>query len=301
MRKLIIFTLVGFFAQLIDGALGMSYGLTSSTLLIAYGVAPAVVSSSIHMAEIATTAVSGYSHYKFDNIDKKLVLPLIIPGSISAFLGAAFLSSLPGEKIKPFISIFLLLLGVYIVARFLLMKTSNEKRREVPVKNCFLYPLGALAGFFDAVGGGGWGPINTPVLLSRKGALPRKVIGTVDTTEFAITISATLGFLLFLGWEQLHWLWVVSFMIGGVAAAPLAAWLVRIVPPFILGVGAGGFIILTNLRTLLLALNIPADLMVLIYVVMVLGWVAAIIASIRKNFHFQKRERIVETKGENFG
>lgn len=294
MRKLIIFTLVGFFAQLVDGALGMSYGLTSSTLLIAYGVAPAVISSSIHMAEIATTAVSGYSHYKFENVDKKLVLTLIIPGSISAFLGAAFLSSLPGELIKPFISIFLLLLGVYIVIRFLFFATTPgiATERKTPMKKRFIYPLGALAGFLDAVGGGGWGPINTPVLLARKGAIPRKVIGTVDTSEFAITISATLGFVLFLGWEQFQWIWVAAFMIGGVAAAPLAAWLVRIVPSFILGVLAGGFIILTNVRTLLNSGNISKELLLVIYGILLLGWVAAIITTIRKNIRFQRSEKI---------
>ncbi|MBM7551337.1 sulfite exporter TauE/SafE family protein [Thalassobacillus pellis] len=289
MRKLVIFALVGFFAQLIDGALGMSFGLSSSSLLIAYGLAPAVVSSSIHMSEIATTAVSGISHYKFGNLDKTLVLPLVVPGAISAFLGAAFLSSLPGEVIKPFISVFLLLLGIYIVVRFLSLRSTPESSKRSPLKKRFLYPLGAVAGFFDAVGGGGWGPINTPILLSQKGATPRKVIGTVDTSEFAITISATLGFLLFLGWEQFSWIWVLAFMIGGVIAAPIAAWLVRIVPSFILGVLAGGFIILTNVRTLLTTGNISNDVLTVIYAVLLLGWLAVIVTSIRKNIRFQRR------------
>ncbi|GGD22562.1 sulfite exporter TauE/SafE family protein [Pontibacillus salipaludis] len=283
MRKLLIFAFVGFFAQLIDGALGMSYGLSSSSLLLAYGVAPAVASSSIHMSEIATTAVSGYSHYKFKNIDKSLILPLIIPGSISAFCGAAFLSSLPGDVIKPFVSFFLLLLGVYILVRFLLLNVERSKPRPtLSPKKRFIYPLGFVAGFLDAIGGGGWGPVNTPILLSQKGATPRKVIGTVDTTEFAITTSATLGFILFLGWEEFNWLWVTAFVIGGVIAAPLAAWLVQVIPALILGVLAGGFIVLTNLRTLLLTVDLDTTLIYMIYGILVAAWLTVVMFSIRK-------------------
>lgn len=283
MRKLLIFAFVGFFAQLIDGALGMSYGLSSSSLLLAYGVAPAVASSSIHMSEIATTAVSGYSHYKFKNIDKSLILPLIIPGSISAFCGAAFLSSLPGDVIKPFVSFFLLLLGVYILVRFLLLNVERSKPRPtLSPKKRFIYPLGFVAGFLDAIGGGGWGPVNTPILLSQKGATPRKVIGTVDTTEFVITTSATLGFILFLGWEEFNWLWVAAFVIGGVVAAPLAAWLVQVIPALILGVLAGGFIVLTNLRTLLLTVDLDTTLIYMIYGILVAAWLTVVMFSIRK-------------------
>ncbi|SFF96150.1 hypothetical protein SAMN05216353_11614 [Halobacillus alkaliphilus] len=290
MRRLLIFSFVGFFAQLIDGALGMAFGLSSSSLLLAYGVAPAIASSSIHMSEIATTAVSGFSHYKFGNLDKKLALTLILPGSVSAFLGAAFLSNLPGDMIKPFISSFLLLLGIYIVARFLFLRPSNDNKKRMPLKKRFLYPLGFLAGFFDSIGGGGWGPINTPVLLSQKGATPRKVIGTVDTTEFAVTTSATLGFLLFLGIEQFNWLWVAAFVIGGVLAAPLAAWLVRIIPALILGVLAGGFIILVNLRTVLLSLSVSGDVLAMVYTVLIAGWAAAVFFSIKRNIQFKRQE-----------
>ncbi|RDY67617.1 sulfite exporter TauE/SafE family protein [Halobacillus trueperi] len=289
MRKLIIFAFVGFFAQLIDGSLGMAFGLTSSSLLLAYGVAPAVASASIHMAEIATTAASGVSHYKFGNVDKKMVLTLVIPGSISAFFGAAFLSSLPGDLMKPFISGFLLLLGIYILFRFLLQKTEERSPSgNLNLKKRFLYPLGAIAGFFDAVGGGGWGPVNTPVLLSQKGATPRKVIGTVDTSEFAVTISATLGFVLFLGWEQFNWLWVAAFVIGGVIAAPIAAWLVRVMPAYILGVLVGGFIILTNTRTLLNTWSIDTNVIYLIYVILIIGWAAAIAHTVRNTTELKK-------------
>lgn len=284
LRKLIIFSLVGFFAQLIDGSLGMAFGLTSSSLLLAYGVAPAIASASIHMAEIATTAASGISHYKFGNVDKGIVFRLMIPGMISAFCGAAFLSSIPGDLIKPYISGFLLLLGIYILFRFLIIKTdtgSNGKHRQL--KHRFLYPLAMIAGFFDSVGGGGWGPINTPVLLSRKGAVPRKVIGTVDTSEFGITISATLGFVMFLGWEQINWIWVLAFVIGGVFAAPLAAWLVRKIPSFILGVLVGGFIILTNANTILTEIAVASNITTIIYAIMIIGWIISIVTVVRRN------------------
>jgi len=284
LRKLLIFTLIGFAAQLIDGSLGMAYGATSASLLLMFGVAPAVASASIHMAEIATTAASGASHIWFKNVDKGMVLRLIIPGSISAFLGAAFLSSIPGHVIKPFVSAFLMLLGVYILARFLFRNHQGQEAKAKPPSNKLLTPLGLVGGFLDAVGGGGWGPIATPVLLARKGSSPRKVIGTVDTSEFAIAVSATLGFVLFLGWEQFQWQWVVAFMIGGVLAAPIAAWLVKIIPSYLLGVLVGGFIILTNAKTFLESVQLmPQEWTGITYVLLIGLWIAAIVYQVKNH------------------
>ena len=291
-----MFTIVGFFAQLIDGALGMAYGLTSTSLLLAFGIAPAVASASIHLSEIATTAVSGISHYRFGNVDKKWMIKLMIPGSISAFLGAAFLSHLPGNLIKPYISFFLMLMGMYILFRFLFhwnpSKESEGGETQQQASSWYFIPLGAIAGFFDAVVGGGWGPINTPTLLARKGAIPRKVIGTVDASEFAITVSATLGFLLFLGWEQFHWVWVGAFVVGGVIAAPIAAYLVRVIPSYLLGVLVGGFIILTNVRTLLSALGINSEIFPFIYCILIIGWFFAIAWSVRNNVKLNKNTNV---------
>ncbi|PFA62789.1 hypothetical protein CN378_17235 [Bacillus sp. AFS015802] len=287
MRKLLIFALVGFFAQLVDGSLGMAFGLTSSSLLLAYGVAPAVASASIHMSEIATTAASGFSHYKFGNVNKRMAILLAIPGAISAFVGAAFLSNIPGGLIKPYISSFLLLLGAYIFIRFLL---TTRREKDIAssgnaklLKKRFLFPLGAIAGFFDAIGGGGWGPINTPILMANKHTSPREVVGTVDTSEFIVTIAATAGFVLFLGWEQFNWFWVLAFVIGGVLAAPLAAWLVRIMPAYLLGVLVGGFIVLTNLNTLLKAGGVSGDISMGAYLLVAVVWIAGIIYSLRRN------------------
>ncbi|MED5076281.1 sulfite exporter TauE/SafE family protein [Geobacillus stearothermophilus] len=281
MKKLIVFVFVGFIAQLIDGSLGMAYGLTSSTLLLTFGVAPAVASASVHLAEVVTTAASGVSHWKFGNIDRRMAFRLIIPGSVGAFIGACFLSNLPGDLIKPYVSLFLLALGFYIIYRFLVL---NGRAPSTPGKqwsNKQLVPLGLAAGFLDATGGGGWGPIATPVLLANKSTEARKVVGTVDTSEFAVALSATLGFVISLGWEQVNWHWVLTLMAGGVVAAPIAAWLVRKLPSHLLGVLVGGLIILTNVRTLLHAWEAPAPVYPTVYGLIVIGWAAAVWVAIR--------------------
>jgi uncharacterized membrane protein YfcA len=282
MRRLVLFTLIGFFAQLVDGSLGMAYGATSASLLLFIGVAPAVASASIHMAEIATTAASGASHIWFKNVERRVVIWLIIPGSVSAFVGAAFLSQLPGDAVKPFISIFLLILGVVILVRFLRVERVQSNGEMPRLSGKLLIPLGVTGGFFDAVGGGGWGPITTPVLLSRKGASPRKVIGTVDTSEFAIAVSATLGFVIFLGWEQFQWTWVLAFMIGGVLAAPLAAYLVKVIPSYLLGVLVGGFIIVTNAGTLFRSIDVlPSVWAHIANLLLVILWVGSVVYQVR--------------------
>ncbi|PLT31371.1 sulfite exporter TauE/SafE family protein [Peribacillus deserti] len=282
MKKLIILAFVGFFAQLIDGALGMAYGVTSSSLLLAFGIAPAVASASVHLSEVVTTAASGVSHIKFGNVDKRMVYRLVIPGSIGAFTGACFLSNLPGDIVKPYVSIFLLLLGFYVIFRFLFKFQMNEEKETRPLSIKQSIPLGLIAGFADATGGGGWGPIATPVLLSKKGMTARKVVGTVDTSEFAIAVSATVGFIISLGWEAVNWLWVGALMLGGIFAAPLAAWLVRKVPAQLMGVLVGGFIIIVNARTILHTWISNEDHYFLIYGFIVLGWGAAIILGVQR-------------------
>ncbi len=283
MRKLIIFAFIGFLAQLIDGALGMAYGVTSSSLLLMFGMAPAIVSASIHLAEVVTTAASGASHIKFGNVDRQAVLKLIIPGSIGAFTGACFLSALPGDVVKPYISSFLLLLGLYVLFRFLFKFHPSSEKKSLNLSRKQSIPLGLIAGFADATGGGGWGPLTTPILLSKKGASARKVVGTVDTSEFAIAISATLGFLISLGWEGVNWLWVIALMLGGILAAPIAAWLVRKLPSYLLGVLVGGFIILTNSHTLLTFLSISNLWLAIIHLVILIGWLVSIIFALRNH------------------
>ncbi len=282
MKRLIVFAFIGFLAQLIDGALGMAYGVTSSSLLLAFGIAPAVASASVHLSEVVTTAASGVSHVKFGNVDKKLVYQLIIPGSIGAFLGATFLSNIPGELARPYVSIFLLLLGVYVLVRFLFnfKPMVENKMASVPKKQSI--PLGFIAGFMDATGGGGWGPIATPVLMSKKGMSARKVVGTVDTSEFAIAVSASLGFFISLGWSQVNWLWVSALIIGGVIAAPIAAWLVHKLHPQLMGVLVGGFIILVNSRTLFTTWIENTSIYPYLYAIIFLGWLTTIAFTVNK-------------------
>jgi len=261
----------------------MGYGVTSSSLLLMFGITPAVVSASIHLAEVVTTAASGISHIKFGNVDRQTVLKLIIPGSIGAFIGAFFLSNLPGVIAKPYISLFLLLLGVYVLFRFLfLYKPEGENNKNIELSKKKSVFLGLIAGFADATGGGGWGAITTPVLLSQKGTLARKVIGTIDTSEFAIAVSASLGFLLSLGWNDFEWGWVIALMAGGVCAAPIAAWFIRLVPSYILGVVVGGFIILTNFHTVIHSWSINKEWIFPMYLFILLGWVLSLMYTIKK-------------------
>ncbi|MCY9017506.1 sulfite exporter TauE/SafE family protein [Priestia megaterium] len=283
MKKLFIFAIIGFLAQLIDGSLGMAYGVTSSSLLLTFGMAPAIVSASIHLSEVVTTAASGISHMKFGNVDRQALFKLIIPGSIGAFIGACFLSNVPGDIVKPYISLFLLMLGIYVVIRFVFKDKKNSGKKNLNLSTKQAIPLGLIAGFADATGGGGWGPLTTPILLSKNSNSARKVIGTVDTSEFAIAISATLGFLISLGWQDVNWLWVIALMLGGIIAAPIAAWLVKIMPSFLLGVLVGGFIILTNVWTLFKVWPINNIGEIFTYIGIVTCWIVAIIFTIKNN------------------
>lgn len=289
MRSLILLALVGLAAQLVDGGLGMAYGVTSSTLLLALGTNPAAASATVHLAEIGTTLASGVSHYKFGNVDWSVVRRIAIPGGIGAFLGATVLSNLDAAVAKPLMSTVLLALGLYVFLRFTfrgLPKVKLGTRHSTG----FLGGLGLFAGFIDATGGGGWGPVGTPALLAAGRLEPRKVIGSINTAEFVVSVAASLGFLAGLGTAGIDLTLVAALLIGGVVAAPIAAWLVRHVPPRVLGSTVGGLIIITNVRTLLSAgfLPLPAALT---YVVIVLAWVTAIVYSVRQHRAEQALER----------
>lgn len=250
MRKIVLLAIVGLAAQLVDGSLGMAYGVTSTTLLLAIGTNPAAASATVHLAEIGTTLASGVSHWRFGNVDWRVVWRVGVPGAIGAFLGATFLANLSFDLAKPVMSTILLVLGLYILIRFT-VKGLRKDRLGQPLRKRFLAPLGLFAGFVDATGGGGWGPVGTPALLASGRMEPRKVIGSIDTSEFLISVAASLGFLFALGSQGIDFLWVAALLVGGVIAAPIAAWLVRLLPPRILGSAVGGIIVLTNARTLL--------------------------------------------------
>ncbi|BCB73986.1 sulfite exporter TauE/SafE family protein [Phytohabitans flavus] len=279
MRKLLVLALVGLAAQLVDGALGMAYGVTSSSLLLVAGIAPASASASVHLAELGTTLAAGAAHWRFGNVDWRVVRRIAIPGGIGAFAGATFLSSIATDAAAPWMAGILLALGVYLLIRF--TRPLGERRSRRPLRTRFLAPLGLVAGFVDATGGGGWGPVATPSLLVSGRMEPRKVIGSVDTAEFVVAGAASAGFLIGLGSEGFLLPTVAALLVGGLIAAPLAAWLVRIVPAQLLGAAVGGLIVLTNARTIMRAFDAPADLRPVVYLAIVAAWVAALYLAVR--------------------
>jgi uncharacterized membrane protein YfcA len=283
LRALILLGIVGFLAQLVDGSLGMAYGVTSTTLLLAVGTNPAAASATVHLAEIGTTLASGISHWRFNNIDWKVVAKIGIPGAAGAFAGATFLSSLSTEVAAPIMSIILLTLGVYVLVRFTAFGLPRGNLGK-PLRKRFLGPLGLVAGFVDATGGGGWGPVGTPAILASGRLAPRKVIGSIDASEFLVAIAASIGFFFGLGSENIDFAWVAVLLLGGVIAAPIAAWLVRHIPPRILGSAVGGVIILTNVRTLLRSdmVNAPGNVQTAAYLAIAVIWAAAIAYSLRE-------------------
>jgi|GEM_PF-121527 len=289
MIKLVILALVGLGAQLIDGTLGMAYGVTSTTLLLAVGYSPVACSASVHLAEIGTTLASGASHWRFGNVDWKVVGRIGVPGAVGAFIGATFLSSLATDSAKPWMSGILLVLGLYLLLRF--STRLPTQRLDVPLRRRFLTPLGLFAGFIDATGGGGWGPVATPTLISSGRMTPRRVIGTVDTSEFLVAVAASVGFLLGLGRENVIWGVVGALLIGGLIAAPIAAFLVRLVPTRMLGSSVGGMIVLTNLSTLMSAFGLTGGTRTGLYLLALASWALALGLSWRGLQRDRREER----------
>lgn len=248
MTTLLLIALAGLAAQLVDGGLGMGFGVTSTTILIALaGLGPAQASAVVHTAELGTTLASGVSHWRFGNVDWKVVRRLAIPGAVGAFAGATVLSNLSTEAAAPLTATILSLIGVNLVWRFSRGRIRRESGGEHSLG--FLGGLGLFGGFIDASGGGGWGPVTTSTLMTLGRTEPRRIVGTVNTAEFLVTAAATLGFVIGL-WDDLvaNLAAVLALLIGGVIAAPIAAWLVTRTNPAALGGIVG---------TLLVALNLP--------------------------------------------
>jgi len=282
MRKLIVLGLVGLMAQLVDGSLGMAYGVTSSTLLLATGVAPAAASAAVHFSEIGTTLVSGVSHHKLGNVDWRTVGILAVPGFAGAFAGATLLSNIDGESAEPWVAGLLLLLGGYVIFRFLALNGRRPRIKAHP-SPLFLAPMGVVAGTMDAIGGGGWGPVGTTSLLSSGRLEPRKVIGSIDTSEFVVAIGGSLGFLFALGSQGILWGYAGALLIGGVIAAPIAAWLVSRIPAAVLGVAAGGLIVVTNAKTILEAVGLGQSPVLLASGALAVLWIAGIVWAVRRH------------------
>ncbi|WP_017937056.1 sulfite exporter TauE/SafE family protein [Zestomonas thermotolerans] len=209
---------VGFFAQVIDGALGMAYGITATTFLLSAGATPAAASASVHIAEVFTTGLSGISHVKLGNVDKALFLRLLLPGSIGAILGAILVTQVDGALMKPFISAYLLVMGLYILSKAYRQMIQRRTPKHVG-------KLALFGGFVDAAGGGGWGPVVTSSLLGS-GSDPRTTIGSVNFAEFFLTLSSATSFILLAG-QPATWMMVAGLVLGGLFAAPFAALLCK--------------------------------------------------------------------------
>jgi uncharacterized membrane protein YfcA len=247
--NILLFALVGFVAQIIDGALGMAYGVSSTTLLLSLGVPPVVASASIHTAEVFTTGVSGLSHLKLGNVNHRWVASLLIPGVIGGVTGAYILTNIPTDIIKPIVAAYLLIMGILI-----LVKAFRREHREA---NGDPKPmlLALAGGFFDAIGGGGWGPIVTSTLVAN-GHNPRYTIGSVNATEFFITTAEAVTFFVAMGLGLLeNWTTILGLLLGGVIAAPLAAIVCRKLPTRTLMIMVGVLITGLSIRTILLALG----------------------------------------------
>ena len=313
-ERLAAMTLAGFVAQLVDGSLGMGYGMTSSTVLVASGLSPAAASTSVHLAQLGTTALSGVAHYRSGNVDSAVTMHIGAAGMVGAFWGAAMLSSLPAKAAKPIASGLLFAVGVYVLARY--YKGKSHCARVGRPRRALLLPLGLVGGFVDATGGGGWGPVATSGLLAGGQLRPSRVIGSVSASEFLVTVAAVAGFcaaplleaaaaaaaaaataaaggdVAAAAAEQaaaaahggshlgshlgLHLDIVLTLLMGGLFAAPLAPKLVGCLKPRLLGVTVGGFICVTNARGLLALSGASGPRCAAFYAALTAVWLGAV-------------------------
>lgn len=283
MGVIIAFALAGGLAQLVDGTLGMGFGVASATILLLLGVAPAAASAATHAAKIPTTLTSGMAHWRAGNVDWKVVVRIAVPGAITAFIGAVVLSGLSMASAKVWMSVLLLFFGGVILLRFAFGITPFPAPRNGHTAR-WLVPLGAIGGFVDATGGGGWGPVCTPALLTVTKHEPRKVVGSVNMAEFFVAVSASLGFLFGAARHDIPWMAVAGLVVGGVMVAPIAARVAGRLPHAAMGTLVGGLIIIVNAMTVLKSAGFPGTP----------GWVlfgAAVLATAALSWTAWQRER----------
>ncbi len=244
-EQVLFFVLTGFIAQIIDGALGMAYGISSTSILLGLGISPAMASASVHVSEVFTTGISGLSHLKLGNVNRKLFRSLVLPGVIGAVLGAYVLTNMDEKVIKPFVAAYLLVMGVVVLRKAFRKQPENRELKHIS-------RLAVIGGFMDAVGGGGWGPIVASTLLG-KGHNPRFTIGSVNLAEFFIASAGAGTFIALIGIG--NWHIIAGLVIGGCFAAPFAAYLCKKLPAKTLMIMVGILIIALSIRTLYLFLN----------------------------------------------
>jgi uncharacterized protein len=245
-EEFLIFMAVGLAAQMVDGAIGMAYGVTASSVLLSVGVPPVTASAAVHAAETVTTAASGYAHWRLGNIDRSLIWRLAVPGMVGGAIGAYVLTAIPGEAIRPYVSGYLLLLGLFILWKAL------RARAAAALPPSRVAPLGFVGGLLDSIGGGGWGPIVTSTLLGQ-GATPRYAIGSVNIAEFFVTMTISATFLITVGVTL--WPIIAGLVLGGVLAAPFAALVAKHLPDKVLMIMVGSVVVILSVRNLLKALG----------------------------------------------
>jgi uncharacterized membrane protein YfcA len=292
---LLIVLAVGFAAQLIDGSLGMGFGVLSMSLLLAAGVLPAVASATVHIAKVFTAIASGAAHWRFGNVDGKVFLLLGVPGAVGGYAGAVLLSNLSLAAARPYVSIVLLVLGLVILGRFL----HGRRQRRIAAEQAasdeaetapqparrpawLLAPLGLIGGFVDASGGGGWGPVTTSTLVASGRLSARTTIGTVNAAELLVALSASLGFLVELGAAEVRWDVTGAMLLGGVLAAIPAAWMVRHINERTLGIAVGALILLLSVDSVLSLLQPPEQLLLVFRVIGVVVTIALLALAVRR-------------------
>jgi uncharacterized membrane protein YfcA len=240
---LLLFVAVGFAAQIVDGAIGMAYGLTATSILLGFGIPPATASACVHAAEVFTTAASGVSHWRLGNVDTHLLRRLAFPGAIGGAIGAYVLTELPADTVRPIVNVYLAAMGGVVLWKAL------RKQPIEPRAPRYLPLLGLSGGFLDAIGGGGWGPLVTSTLVGT-GTRARVAIGSVNAAEFLVTTTISATFVVTIGLEL--WPIITGLVLGGILAAPFAAYITHILPDRIMMIMVASAIVILSLRGLLL-------------------------------------------------
>ncbi|MGB7963870.1 MAG: sulfite exporter TauE/SafE family protein, partial [Propionicimonas sp.] len=270
----VVFAFVGAAAQMVDGTLGMGFGVTSATLLTVLGYSAVAASAGTHAAKMGTTLVSGLSHWRVGNVDPRVLVAIGLPGAAGAFVGAVLLTQVAASAARMWMGSILFLLGLLIIARqgfgWSMLPALQARTRH-------LWPVGLIGGLVDATGGGGWGPVATPSLLLLTKHEPHRVVGTVNAAEFLVAVSASVGFLLGAGESGVPWLAVLGLVSGGAVVAPFAARLAHRAAHAVLGVCVGGMVLVSNLAVIAKGLGLPGGLTGL--VAMAIALVTAVIAA----------------------
>ena len=274
-----LFALVGAAAQFVDGLLGMGFGITSASLLTVLGYSAVAASAGTHAAKVGTTLVSGVSHWREGNVDWRVLITVGVPGAIGAFIGAVVLTNIALDGARIWMAVILFLLGLTIIARFGYGK-SLFPAMKLRTRN--LWPIGLFGGFVDATGGGGWGPVATPSLMTVTRHKPHRIVGTVSASEFLVAASASIGFLFGAGEAGVPWLAVLGLVIGGVITAPIAARLAKKAPTALLGVAVGGMVLMANTAVIASVLEIPGAMSAAIVAVELLITIAIVIQVVKR-------------------